>query len=190
MSVAEKFGGETLAKLAISPPPDQLGDEQGNSLRLQLSGFVQVWHMDDDASSARLKGGAQVTLARPRGKEKEEVTRCDWAVFQSGVPANEKARHLCLVEIKNSIGGDTADRVRMQLEGGLNNVLLELAEGENSSFNMLTPIFVYGCRSIGKHDKVALDRVSLTHEQGTAWLIMCKSGSTLKDDGIIDPPVN
>ena len=171
---AGKFGGAALAKLAMKPTPSRLEDEWGNFLRLQLSGFAQVWNMDDES------------LARPRGGK--EVARCDFAVFQSGVPADDKKRRLCLVEITNSIGGDTAEKVRRQLTGGLHNVLLELADGENCSFDELTPLFVSGCRRIGKHDKIALDRVSLKHARGVSWLIVCKSGGTLKDLGVVDPP--
>ena len=174
MSIVKKFGGAKLAKLAMKSTPKYLKDQCENSLRLQLSGFVQVWNMDDDP------------LARPNGGN--EVTRCDFAVFQSGVPVDEKKRRLCLVEFTNSIGGDTVKKVQRQLEGGLHNVLLELAEGENPSFDELMPIFVPGCRSIGKHAITALAGVSLTYARGTAWLIVCKSGSTLKDQGIIDPP--
>ena len=174
MSVAKQFGGTKLAKLAMTPHPDRVEDGLGNVLHIQLSGFVQVWDMDVPS------------LARPNGGN--EVTRCDFAVFQSRVSAGENMRYICLVEFTNSIGGDTGEKVQRQLKGGL-QILLAVAEGENDSFDELTPIFIYG-RSVNKRDMFAFRRISLTGPQGKVGVILCKSGGTLKDKGVVVQPVN
>ena len=174
MLTREKLGGEALAKLAMNPTPDCLKDKWKNFLRLQLSGFVQVWDMD-----AR-------SLASPPSGAGQEVPRCDFAVFQNAVLAGEKARQLSLVEFKNSAGGGTADKVREQLNGGL-NILRELAEDGKLSYNALTPILVHG-RILAKTDAFALGRIRIKPDcnQDPVPVKWCKSGSVLKDGGVIE----
>ena len=172
MPTAEKFGGNALAKHAI-PIPGRLKDKWGTFLLLRLGGHVLVWCMDRPA------------LARPPSAAGREVERCDFAVFQADDSAANVTRRLFLVEIKASIGGDTADKVRGQLEGGL-SVLRELAEPGKFSFDSLAPILVHGA-SLGKADAFALGRIQITPAPN--WdpvpIRWCKSGSTLTDGNVI-----
>ena len=174
MSVAGKFGGATLAKLAMHPTPDTLRDRWGNSLRLQLGGSVQIWCMDAPE------------LASPPSAEGSELTRCDFAVFQGEVPANKQARRLSLVEFMNSIGGDTAEKVERQFNGGL-RILRELAEDGTFLFDALAPILVHG-GTLGKADAAALGRIQVKSDRPVV-IMWCKSGSVLKDGGVIEGPV-